>query len=266
MGFFDTIKSKFGEGKIKKEQIQRLRLTIKTAISDGVVSEQELAQIDTFYFDSGLNQEEFQQLKSEAFMDIVQNAIADRRVTEFESNVLERISKQFEILPDVVNTAKQKVQYFELFAQLESGIDLPVGDAGNLILQKNESAHLSLPAVLVEERVVSRQYTGNSRGISVPIVKGIRFNVGAQRGSSHSIRDSVIVSQGYFVITSKRLVFSGDKKSVSSDLSKLLDLQVYADALQFSVTNRQKPITIRFEIPEQVELCGLIISRLVNES
>ncbi len=266
MGFFDDIKSKFGKGKIKKEQIERLREIMTVAIDDGEVTDFELDNINTFFLQSELSVEDFQALKTEALMNVVNLAIADRRVTDFESDALKKIINQFDLPPAVFNQVKEKVKYFEALALLDSDAPLPVGNPTNLILKKDETAHASLPAFLMEERVTSRQYTGSSKGISVPIVKGIRFNVGAQRGQSHSITESVCVSEGYFIITNKRLVFSGTRKSVSSDLSKLLDMQIYSNALQFSVTSRQKPTTVKFSRGEEVEMCGVIISRLLNET
>lgn len=265
MGFFDTLKSKFNSGKIKREQIERLREIIGTALLDGELTEAELGYINSVYFDSQLNAEEFQRIKSEAFMNVVESAIADRRVTPHEASALDQLAANLDVSPEVLRFAEQKAQYFVLFAQIESGAALPVGNPSGLILKKDESAHLSLPATLVEERVISRQYVGSSRGISVPIVKGIRFNVGQQRGQYLSTSGIVPVSEGYFVITNKRLVFSGNRKSVASDFAKLLDFQVYSDVLQFSVTNRQKPTTLKFFRPEEIELCGMIISRILNE-
>ncbi len=265
MGFFETLKSKFKTGKIKQEQIVRMREIIGTALSDGELSESELGYINSVYFDSELSAEDFQGIKSEAFLNIVEVAIADRRVTPRELANLEALVVNLDISPPIQQIAKQKVQYFTLFAQIESGEPLPTGNPTGLILKKDEVAYLSLPATLVEERVVSRQYRGSSHGLSIPIVKGIRFNVGQQRGSYHSSSGIVPVSEGYFVITNKRLVFSGNRKSVSSDFAKLLDFQVYSDALQFSVTSRQKPTTVKFSRGEEIELCGMIISRILNE-
>lgn len=265
MAFFDSVKSKFGKGKLKKEQIDRLNQIISNSISDGNVSDAELQTMNDFFIASELSAEDFQQLKSQAFLHVVNHVIADRRVNDGELNALNQISSQFQITPAIEKLAKQKIQYFRLFTQLENGEPLPVGNPANIILKKNEVAHLCIPGSLYEERVVSRQFTGSSRGISVPIVKGIRVNFGGMRGHSYSVKDSVNISDGHFVVTNQRLVFSGDRKSVVSEISKILDIQIYDDAFQFSVTNRQKPTTIKFSIPEEVELCAIVVSRIINQ-
>lgn len=265
MGFLDIIKESFGTGKLKKEQIDRLKESITTAVSDGKLTEQELGGINIFFADSELSIEDFQKLKSSAFVQVVQKAIADKRITDQEKESVFTIAQQLDVLPEWFEWARQQIQYYSLFYYIESGGTLPVGTPQNLILQKGESCHLCIPAFLLEERVISRQYSGGSQGISIPIVKGIRYSVGKQRGSMQSIRGIVPVSEGYFIITNKRLVFSGDKKSTSTVFNKLIDLQLFNDGLKYTSTSRQKPFIVKFTRIEESEICGLIISRLLND-
>jgi hypothetical protein len=264
MGFLDKIKQSFGNNKLKKEQVERLRESLRNAIADGVLTEQELVYINGFYADSALSPEDFQKLKSELFTEIVHSAIADRRVTEHESQTIFTIAHQLELSPEWVQWAREQIQYYALFHNIESGGALPVGSAPNLILQKGEVCHLSIPAQLLEERVINRQYVGGSQGVSIRLMKGVTYRIGQQRGHIQSQSGLIPISDGYFIITNKRLVFSGNKKSVVSLLDKLIDFQLYADALQFSVSNRQKPTTIRLARLEEVEISGLIVSRLLN--
>jgi hypothetical protein len=266
MSLFDKLKKTFGGGRLKKEQIERLQQSIHTAIADGEITGQELAYINGFYQDSELTPENFHKIKSEAFINAVNWVIQDRRVTEQEESILIHIAKQLEISPELQQWAKRQIQYFKLFSYIADGGELPIGTPANLILQKSEVCHLSVPVTLLEERVVSRQFTAGSRGVSVRLVKGVSLRFGQMRGQSYSIKDLVPVSNGYFIITNKRLVFSGNTKSISTAFNKLLDLQLWADALQFTSTTRQKPVIVKFDAPEESELSGLIISRLLDEN
>ena len=265
MGIFDKLRSTLSTGKLKKEQIERLRKSIWNALSDGQITDQELQTINSFYFDSELSQDDFNNLRTEVFVQVVHQAIADRRVVEGELNSINHLIDRLEISPDVKAWAQRQMQYYSLFALIESGAPLPQGSPSGLILQKGEICHVSLPAILVEERVVSRNYQGGSRGVNLRLVKGVSFRLGQQAGQMVSQSGIVPISEGYFVITSKRLVFSGDRKSVTTPIDKLVDLHVFADGLNYSVTTRQKPVIIRLRVPEEAELCALIITRLINE-
>lgn len=265
MGIFDKLKSSFSTGKLKKEQIERLRESIWNAVSDGQITEQELQYINGLYAESEMSQEDFDKLRNEIFLQVVHQAIADRRVVQSELNSINHLIDRLEISPEIKAWAERQIQYYSLFALIESGAPLPTGSASGLILQRGEVCHLSLPAILVEERVVSRNWQGGSRGVNLRLVKGVSFRVGQQAGQMVSQSGIVPISEGYFVITNKRLVFSGDRKSVTTPIANLVDLHVFADGLNYSVTTRQKPVIIRLPVPEEAELCALVITRLINE-
>jgi hypothetical protein len=266
MGLFDRLKSGLTLGKLQKEQLERLRESIWNSVADGVISEQELSYINDFYTASELNDEEFRKLKNEIFSLIIQQAISDRRVTESELNSLNHICQRLEISPEVERWAQKQVEYYAAISRIESGAPLHTEQPSGLIMQKNEVCYLSLPAQLIEERVVARNYVGGSHGVSVRIMKGISYRVGQQRGQMTSQTGFVPISDGYFIVTNKRLFFSGSRKSVSTNLDKLLDLQVFADGLKIASTSRQKPTYISFYRSEEAELAAVLISRIINES
>ncbi|MEJ7848874.1 MAG: hypothetical protein WKF92_12380 [Pyrinomonadaceae bacterium] len=265
MGLFEKLKSSFSTGALKKEQIERLRESIWTAIADGHITDQELEYINGFYRDSELSQEEFNKLRSEIFSQVVQQAIIDRRVDASELAVLNHLIERLQVAPEVEAWAGRQIQYYSLYAQIESGAPLPVGSPTGLILQKNELCHASLAAQLIEERVVSRNYAGGSHGVNLRIVKGVSYRIGQQKGKMVSQSGLIPVSDGYFVVTNKRLVFTGDRKSVSTPIEKLLDLHIFSDGLNFTQMGKVKPIIVRLNSNEESELCALLISRLINE-
>jgi len=266
MGFFDKLKSSFSTGKLKQEQIEQLRQTIWTAVADGQITDAELEQINGFYRASELSEEDFHEVRNEIFVHVLQQAIADRRVSSQELTVLNHLIERLAIPRDIEMWAHGQIQYYSLFAQIESGGPLPTGPATGLILQKEEVCHASIPAQLIEERVVSRNLSGGSQGVNLRIMKGVSYRVGQQKGQMVSQSGMVPVSDGYFVITNKRLVFTGDRKSVSTTIPKLLDLHIFSDGLNFSVAGKVKPVIVRFATNEESELCGLVISRLINEA
>jgi hypothetical protein len=265
MGIWNRIKTHLSAGKLKKEQIARLRESIWNALEDGKISDQELVYINGFLQDSELSAQDFQDLKTEIFSQVVQQAIADRRVTEGELKNLNHIIERLEISPEVEKWAEQQTQYYSMIARIESGEPLITIQPVGLVMLKNEVCYLCLPADLIEERVVSRRYSGGSHGVSVRLMKGVSYRVGQQRGQFISQTGLTIVSDGYFIVTNKRLVFSGSRKSVSTNFDKLLDLELYSDTLKIASNSRQKPAFIKFKHDQEAELVAVIISRIINE-
>ncbi|MBK8305259.1 MAG: hypothetical protein IPK98_18480 [Chloracidobacterium sp.] len=264
MGLFDTIRQPFLKKKLRKEQLEALNSTLWRAIADGKITDEELGEINGYFYDSELTTEEIQKAQADVFSQLVYQAIADRRVSDEEFRSLEHIADRFSLSDQTRQWMQQQIQYFRVFNHIEAGGDLPSVIPGSVIMQKNEICHLSVPGILYEERVVRSTYQGGSRGVSLRVMKGVSFRVGAHRGQIQSERALVPVSQGVFNVTNQRLVFSGDAKSNSTAYPKLLDFQVYADAIQYSITSRQKPVIVGFPTIENAELSALVISRLLN--
>lgn len=265
MGIFEKLKNTLTVGKLKKDQIERLRQSIWTAVADGFIDDRELEYINGCFLGSDLTVEEFQSVRTEVFCSIVQQAIADRRVNASELKTINHIIERLEIPREVEAWAEAQVQYYVEIARIEAGGELRTGNPTGLILQKGEVCYASIPASLIEERVVARNYVGGNQGLNVRIMKGVSYRIGQQRGQMTSQSGMVQVSDGYFIVTNKRLVFSGTRKSVSTPYSKLLDLHVYADGLNFSSASRQKPVIVRLSRIEEADMCGVLISRIINE-
>ena len=260
MGLFD----KFGKGKLRKEQLEQLNSTLWRVVADGNVTDDELAEINHFFYDSELSPEEIQKAKADVFTQLVYQAIQDRRVSEAEFRSLEHVADRFTLPPQLRGWMQQQIQYFRLFDFIEQGGRLPIAAPQNVLLQKNEECYMSVPASLFEEKVVRSTYQGGSHGVSIRLMKGVSYRVGAHRGQIQSERALVPVSNGAFSVTNQRLIFSGDKKSNATAYPKLLDFQVYADAVQYSTTSRQKPIIVGFPASGDAELAALVISRVIN--
>lgn len=263
MGFFDKISSSFGKGKIRKEQTGELRQLIAESIRDGHLSDDEIKQINSFYGTSDLSEENFKQIKNESFQLAVSWAISDRRVSQSEAHSLEQIAHRLEIDENVWNQVSGDLNFYFTLNEIENG-KLPQMHPANVILQKGEIGHLVFAAQLIEERVIGKTTVGRSKGVSIRIMQGVSYRVGASKGRIQSEMAMIPVSTGTFAVTNKRLIFSGDKKSFSAEYKKLLDVQLYSDAIQFSLTTRQKPVIVSMPNSRSVELCAATISQIIN--
>ncbi len=265
MGFLDKIKQPFQKGRIRKELLADFQERLLEIASNGPIANEKLVALSAEMNEGEITAEESQKIRSDVFAQLVYESIEDRRVTDDELARLNLVIEKLSIPTEVQKWANDKIGYFRWFSKIESGGELPTGRPSNLILQNREKCHLSIPGSLIEERVIKSNYVGGSRGVSFKIAKGVRYRVGQNRGHIQSERGMVPVSEGYFIVTNQRIVFSGDKKTVATPFNKLIDLQVYSDAIQFAVSNRQKPVIVRFDAPEQSELSALIVSRLIND-
>ena len=107
-------------------------------------------------------------------------------------------------------------------------------------------------AALIEDRRRRGHYVGRSSGVSVPIGIGghtVRYRVGASSG--HYVQGAptpTAVDTGTVYITNKRVIFQGARQTRECAFAKLIGFQHSHSegTTTFSVSNRQKPTTIRY--------------------
>jgi hypothetical protein len=90
------------------------------------------------------------------------------------------------------------------------------------------------------KEVAIRQWQGGYSGFSFPIGKtGIRYRIGGTRGDSVEVGTKLNVPDtGLPAVTDKRVVYAGSRKTVEMPSTKLVNLTVFEDGLQFHLSNR----------------------------
>ena len=102
--------------------------------------------------------------------------------------------------------------------------------AASVNLQRGEVAHWEGP-VTWKHLKTRRQRVAGTRAQSVRIAKGVSFKVGGTSGRTEEWQDLQTVDVGKAIITSKRLLFVGAQKNLNVKHDKILDLEVYSDAV-----------------------------------
>jgi hypothetical protein len=71
-------------------------------------------------------------------------------------------------------------------------------------------------------------------------MKGVRYNVGRVKGRSVVVGTEMQIHDvGLLAVSSKRIVFMGEKRSMEIPLAKLLNLDMFEDGVRIHASNRQ---------------------------
>lgn len=112
---------------------------------------------------------------------------------------------------------------------LESNGQLPPPINTGLMLESTELVYYSVQATWHQTRVQNRGYAGTS--VSVPSgIKGVRFRFGGY--TPIRSEEMTPLSGGVLYVTSKRLLFNGEKRNTTVALKKIVDCTVFTDALR----------------------------------
>lgn len=150
----------------------------------------------------------------------------------------------------------------EIKHRLRIGVGF-VKNVPTFVTKANEHICWVEPGVLHEIKTVSRQYVGGYSGTRIRVAKGVSFSVGGSRGALVSEKGLIPTSSGKLIITTKRLAFVGDQKSIAVTLNKLIDVQVALDGIQFSETGKEHPKLVRFNSPNGdivVSVMGFVLN------
>jgi len=139
----------------------------------------------------------------------------------------ERISKGG--LSDEDQTKEDKTKVLEAIRNRE--LPLKFNEEVPIILKKNEEPHLFFPNIeLHEDRMIRRRVGG-----AIRVAKGVYL--GSSRSESSPERKHI--DTGELILTNKRLVFIGARKSVDIDLRKIIGIEPYRDAICINRSNKK---------------------------
>ena len=133
---------------------------------------------------------------------------------------------------------------FELFTSDDGTLPNVTHDVQGVILRGGETCcALSRNA----QHIVSRtktHYVGGSQGVSIRIMKGVRYHVGAYRGHPVKEEFETVADVGSVYITNKRFIFAGNKEVTTVPITKVADVHLEGARVIVIVENRVSPLII----------------------
>jgi hypothetical protein len=222
-----------------RHQLERERSRLQSAMADRLADLGAAASRTTFpEADTPLQRARTQQSAADAAKAAVQQLTME--ATDIKSEIQRREAAQREMGFDALYSA----------AYLTRHGAQPI--ASPIVLKAGEAAYQASPCVLARWGTRTR-YVGGSQGFSFPIGHtGIRYRVGSFSG--HPIQTTLIkdVDTGQLVLTSSRLVFAGQMKTVSLAYAKLINIKLYTDALAVFHEGKENPDFFRLSAPKWV--------------
>jgi hypothetical protein len=262
MKLIEGIKAKIADYRQKAANKEEFKQKLFSAIDDGVLTEQEVRELQRDYGSLDLTIDDISKMRVQAYLRLLDRVAADGVVTADEEAELQKLESFLKIRASDIATPKARLHRLRLVSEIQMG-NPPRVVAPNVILQKGEVPHWSENASLMEERVVARRYVGGSSGLSFRIAKGVSYRVGASRGQLISDKEIQAVSIGELVVTSQRVVFRGNAKSFAYRLDQLLEVNLFSDGIRLTGSNG-KPRTVKFSSGENVDIVGSVLSLSIN--
>ena len=217
------------------------------------------AQVREFYRDDNAYLNEVWAAMTVSLRDVM----ADDVLTEEEETHIAQLSFALGIQQWGVDLPKRNFALYEevMVARINDGRPVPYENAP-LIKQPGETAFYPTFDVALMKEVVDREMRGGPHGVSVRIAKGVTYRVGQLRAHSVVV-GSHLEAQDYgdLVVTDRRAIFMGAKKTLEFRRDRLVGLAQYTDGLRLSVSNRQTASLFRFAQGSSPNIAAALLSR-----
>ncbi|MBV8773546.1 MAG: hypothetical protein JO166_14630 [Deltaproteobacteria bacterium] len=176
------------------------------------------------------------QLLADSANEMLDRLLGDSLPKARESEILERI--------DCIGVTDDFIRgHADAFPDLVIRIAVARANAGQLevlrdpgiILNNGEAAYLQVHASLMKQ---VRHATRGYGGLSFRLAKGVYYHIGSSRGGSvgTSLEEA---DRGTLTVTSRRVVYTGQRQSREMLHSKIMAVNTYEDGIEFNLSNRQ---------------------------
>ncbi len=195
-------------------------------------------------------------IASDSFRSFAGVALADDKLSVPEERDVVFVAEALEIdlqsnFPDVFARL--------LVAKVNDGRLDSIQNPERLLPKKGEVVHRQVAAALLKE-VAIRQWQGGYGGVGFRVAKGVTFRTGQVRGKSVVVGSEIKIDDtGILTVTSSRVVFLGDRKTVDIPFTKLVGLEVFSDGVTLQSSSRQNAVLLRV-----TEGMGEVVAATIN--
>ncbi len=185
------------------------------------------------------------------YNEIFSHYVNDKELNETEFETLAKIQDALSLSNEEISYVNKVLPYaYALSIRTNNKLPTPTiqfADNVQMILKKDEVIHFSNPAILCEKKIVRVGYSGGSRGVSIRIMKGVSYRVGAHRGQVIKEEQLIPTSKGALLITNQRLFLhpAAGNKPLSLPLDKIISYNCYETALEVFKDGREKGYIFR---------------------
>lgn len=139
--------------------------------------------------------------------------------------------------------------------------------SSNIILKRKEELICCFHNIVLQEERITK-IKGMSHGFSVKLMKGLWYRPSVHTGGAEV--KVAPIDEGEFVVTNKRIVYSGERKSLSYKIDDIVSMEHFIEGISINRTKKQKTEYFTgFDSctlgDDSIEINGLFIKAVISE-
>lgn len=183
---------------------------------------------------NGLRQDDCRPLLAQAWEQAVNAFLDDGVLDASEEKRLSEFRQHFSLTQDELdrNGALTKTVKAAVLRDVLSGKvpeRLSIDGTLPINFQKKETLIWAFSGAQYLEDKTRRHYVGGSQGVSVRVMKGVYYRVGAFKAQPVETTERTYIDSGWVAITNKNIYFAGSRKSVRVPYTKIVSFEPFSD-------------------------------------
>lgn len=234
-----------------RAEYQRL---LQQALDDGVLTPEELSQLETVRQEGALTPDEVRMAALAIYRGALRDAAEDARLTPEEDATLRRLQEQLGLTERDLGADFDRLSRLRMLARIAEG-NLP--DVHSPVqLVPDERCHWVVQCTLADRIPVPHPARRELAGISFPVLSTEPFAAAGPRDELRPAEDVLPSDLGALIVTSRRTIFQGAKRTLSVPHARTDTITLYADGVRIEEIGQSAR---RYFLVDDPELASAIL-------
>ncbi|MGH7505736.1 MAG: hypothetical protein ACRELX_08795 [Longimicrobiales bacterium] len=203
---------------------------LEVALTDGILTEEEIAELDALRAEKDLTSAEVRMAARATYRTVLREAMKDAQLSDEVDRSLTELQAQLGLSERDLGSDFEQLCRLRTLARVERG-DLPEIESP-ITLVPHEQCHWVVQAAIAERLDLPRPGRRELRGILLRVLDEARFSARGSRDALRPNPDILPNDLGILVVTSRRTVFQGVKRTVSTPHARLESLTLFEDGFR----------------------------------
>ena len=217
----------------------RIVASFKEALTNSMEPPRFRELIQQIASTSSIQEPEYKSFISSGFVALIDAAVSDKILSEADENRIDALRSAFGMkLTDLPENTMNQYAKNVIMRQLDEGrfpSSVPRIEGYNPInLERDEKILWSFVNACFFTPRTRTEYVGTSQGVSLRLMRGVYYRVGAFKGKPIQKQYINHEGTGSFVISDRNVYFVSSEKSVKIPIKKLIAIEPHSDGITLS--------------------------------
>jgi hypothetical protein len=238
----------------RRARIEYQRL-LQQALDDGVLAPDELAELEAVREEGALTPDEVRMAALAIYRGALRDAAQDARLTPEEDATLRRLQEQLGLTEDDLGADLMPLSRLRMLARVAEG-NMPEVQAP-VQLVPEERCHWVVQSTLADRISLPNAVRRDLNGAGFAVLGNETFQASGLREALRPADDILPTDLGVLIITSRRTIFQGAKRTISVPHARVDTLTLYTDGIRLEELSQSARRYFLVEDPELT--CAILL-------